>query len=75
VLAPEEVKEEERIMSLFVKLMIASWTIAIAMVGCCALRQSGKLLKIRKRMASWRETSATRTSEGSLEAESEDVTA
>jgi len=38
-------------MSLFVKLMIASWTTAIAVIGFCALHQSGNLLKIRKRMA------------------------
>jgi hypothetical protein len=49
-------------MSLFVKLMIASWTTAIAMIGFCALHQSGNLLKIRKRMALWLETSAPQVS-------------
>ncbi|MGA8442527.1 MAG: hypothetical protein WB762_13055 [Candidatus Sulfotelmatobacter sp.] len=43
-------------MSPFVKLMIASWSIAIAMIGFCALHQSGNLLKIRKRMALWLDT-------------------
>ncbi|MGA9511141.1 MAG: hypothetical protein WBV55_21140 [Candidatus Sulfotelmatobacter sp.] len=45
-------------MSPFVKLMIAGWTTAIAMIGCCALYQSGSLLKICKRIALWLETSA-----------------
>jgi hypothetical protein len=60
-------------MSLFAELMIASWTVAIAMIGCCALHQSGKLLRIRKRMELWLETSVTRTPAESLEAESEDA--
>lgn len=60
-------------MSHFMILMIASWSIAIALIGCCALHQSGKLLRIRKRMALWLETSATREPEESLEAGSEDA--
>jgi hypothetical protein len=46
------------IMSLFVILIIAGWIAAIAMIGCFALSESGKVLEIRKRIALWRETSA-----------------
>jgi len=40
-------------MSLFVELMIGGWTSAIAMLGLCALNDFGKLMKVRRRMASW----------------------
>ena len=45
-------------MSIFVELMIGGWTLAIAMIGFVALYESGNLLKIRKRMATWLESSA-----------------
>jgi len=62
-------------MSLFAKLMVGGWTLAIAMIGFFALYESGKLLKIRKRMAAWLETSAAPIAmpEESLQPENEDV--
>jgi len=47
-------------MSLVVKLMIGGWTTTLAMIGVCALHQSGKLFKICKRLASWLEPSDQR---------------
>ncbi len=44
-------------MSLFVKLMIGGWTTTFAMFGLFALNESGKLLKIRRRVALWLEPS------------------
>jgi hypothetical protein len=44
-------------MSLFVKLMITGWTTALVMFGFFALRESGKLAKIGKRIALRLETS------------------
>ncbi len=44
-------------MSLFMTLMIAGWITTFAMVGFCALEESGKLRKIRKRMAMWLDNS------------------
>jgi hypothetical protein len=44
-------------MPLFVKLMIGGWTGTLAMIAFCALNESGKLLNIRKRLASWLEPS------------------
>jgi hypothetical protein len=43
-------------MSLFVKLMIAGWSSAIAMIGYFALEESGVLLQIRRRVLLWLET-------------------
>ncbi|MGA7560751.1 MAG: hypothetical protein WCF61_14150 [Terriglobales bacterium] len=62
-------------MSLFVKLMIGGWSTAFAMFGLYALKESGKLLEIHKRIGLWLETSAPRfnTPEESLEPEGEDV--
>jgi len=47
-------------MSFFMKLMIAGWATTFAMIGVCALHESGKLLSIRRRLASWLERSAAR---------------
>jgi hypothetical protein len=47
-------------MSLVVKMMIVGWIATLAMIGCCALNESGKLLKIRKSVGSWLETFAAR---------------
>jgi hypothetical protein len=44
-------------MSLVMKLMIGGWATTLAMIGVCALNESGKLFKIRKRIASWLEPS------------------
>jgi hypothetical protein len=62
-------------MSLFVKLMIGGWTTAFAMFGLCALKESGKLLEIHKRVGLWLETSAPRFSmpEESLQPERQDI--
>jgi hypothetical protein len=62
-------------MSLFVKLMIGGWTTAFAMFGLCALKESGKLLEIHKRIGLWLEASAPRFSmpEERLQREGEDV--
>jgi len=62
-------------MSLFVNLMVGGWTLAIAMIGFFALNESGKLLKIRKRMAAWLETSAATVAmpKESLHPENEDA--
>jgi hypothetical protein len=45
-------------MSLIAKLIIGGWATTLAMVGVCALSQSGQLLGIRKRIASWLEASS-----------------
>jgi hypothetical protein len=63
-------------MSLVVKLMIGGWITTFAMIGFFALKESGKLIKIRKRMALWLESSAppvVSTSQASLEHEGQDV--
>jgi len=46
-------------MSFFATLMIASWGSAIALGCFYALSESGKLLMIRKRIASWLITERT----------------
>jgi hypothetical protein len=49
-------------MSFIVKLIIGGWLSTFAIIGVCALNQSGKLLKFRNRLASWievREASST----------------
>ncbi len=40
-------------MSFVVMLMIGGWIGTLSMVGVCALHESGKLLKIRRRIAWW----------------------
>jgi hypothetical protein len=47
-------------MSFVVKLMMGGWATTLAMIGVCALHQSGKLFKIRKRIASWVQPSDAR---------------
>lgn len=47
-------------MSVFAMLMIGGWSAAIAMFGFCALKESGKLLEIHKRIGLWLETSTAR---------------
>jgi hypothetical protein len=62
-------------MSLFVTLMIGGWTTAITMIGFYALKESGQLVKIHKRIGVWLETSAPRLSvpEPSMQPDREDV--
>ena len=45
-------------MSIVNEVIIGGWTSAIAMIGVCALNESGKLLRIRKLVAFWLETAA-----------------
>jgi hypothetical protein len=40
-------------MSLVIKLMIGGWATTLAMIGICALNESGKLSSLRRRIASW----------------------
>jgi hypothetical protein len=40
-------------MSLVVKFMIGGWATTLAMIGFCALNESGKLFNLRKRIARW----------------------
>ncbi|HTS56049.1 MAG TPA: hypothetical protein VMH03_00790 [Terriglobales bacterium] len=56
-------------MSFVSKLMIGGWITTLAMIGVCALNESGKLLEIGRRMVSWLETSSLvgRTSSESLQ--------
>jgi hypothetical protein len=51
--------QKEWIMSRFLMLMIGGWASTFAMVGFYALSESGKLLEIRKHIASWLETDHT----------------
>jgi hypothetical protein len=44
-------------MSLVSKLMIGGWITTLAMIGLCALNESGKLLELGRRMVSWLEAS------------------
>jgi hypothetical protein len=44
---------EEAAMSFVVKLMIVGWGTTLGMIAVCALKESGKLLGIRKRIAAW----------------------
>jgi hypothetical protein len=46
-------------MSPFVKLMIGSWSSAIALIGYFALKESGVLLQICRRVVLWLETEHT----------------
>jgi hypothetical protein len=45
-------------MSIVDEVIIGGWTTAIAMIVFCSLHESGKLLKIRKRIAFWLQTAA-----------------
>ncbi|MGA8300440.1 MAG: hypothetical protein WB817_13230 [Terriglobales bacterium] len=40
-------------MSVVVMLMIGGWTVTLSMIGVCALRDSGKLPELRRRIALW----------------------
>jgi hypothetical protein len=62
--------EKEWNMSLVSKLMIGGWITTLAMIGVCALNESGKLLEIGRRIVLWLETPASavgRTSKESLQ--------
>jgi hypothetical protein len=62
-------------MSLFVMLIIGGWTTAIAIIGFYALKESGQLLKIHKRVGLWLEASAPRLNmpDQSLQPDREDA--
>jgi hypothetical protein len=45
------------LMSLMVMIIIVCWVVAFAMIGCCALKESGKLGEVRERVAAWRKAS------------------
>jgi len=51
---------QEAVMSFVVKLMVGGWATTLAMIGICALNQSGKLFNLRKRIASWVQPSDAR---------------
>jgi len=40
-------------MSTVVMLMIFGWSATLGMIGFCALKESGKLLRIRRQIALW----------------------
>jgi hypothetical protein len=42
-----------QVMSFILKLIIFGWLATILMVVVCALDESGKLLKMRRRVAAW----------------------
>jgi hypothetical protein len=46
-------------MSIVMEVIIGGWMTTFAMFGFLALAESGKLLKIRNRMALWLESAAT----------------
>ncbi len=63
-------------MSLFAKLMISGWLTTFAMIGYCAACESGKLLRLRKRIGWWLNTLKTPlagTPGEGLQPESEDL--
>jgi hypothetical protein len=63
-------------MSLFMMIMMAGWITTLAMIGFFALEESGKLIKIRQRVALWLESSASpviATPEESLEPGSDEA--
>ena len=63
-------------MSFFLTLMACGWITTVAMFGFCALNESGKLNKIRERIALWLGTSVpkiVRTPEESLQPERENA--
>lgn len=39
-------------------LMVGGWVVTLSMIGLCALNESGKMLKIRRRLALWLDASA-----------------
>ena len=69
--------QKELVMFLVGKLMIFGWTTWLALFGFFALRESGKLLQIKKRVALWLENSAhpvvISRPEQSLQPESQEV--
>ena len=40
-------------MSVVVMLMMGGWIATLSMVGVCALHESGRLFKLRRRIALW----------------------
>jgi len=62
-------------MSLVVMLMIGGWVATLTMIGFCALKESGKLLRIHRHIGLWLETSAPqfRMPEESLRTERKDA--
>ena len=46
-------------MSIVVMLMIFGWSTCFAMVGFCALKDSGKLRRVRRSMALWLDNTLT----------------
>jgi hypothetical protein len=56
-------------MSFVVMLMIGGWLATLSMIGFCALKESGKLVEIHKRIGLWLETSAPHMPEESLRTE------
>jgi hypothetical protein len=67
----------DKFMHLVVKLIIFGWIATFAMVAAFALSESGKTLKIRRRVAAWLRAPAgpasSRISNGRLQADEEDV--
>jgi len=46
-------------MSVVTMLMVGGWSTTISLVGICALKESGKLNQIRRRLALWLDASLT----------------
>ena len=53
----------------FAMLMIGGWACTFGMIGFYALSESGKLLRLRQRIALWLGAERTRESELPLEAD------
>jgi hypothetical protein len=47
-------------MSFVLKVIISGWLTAFAMIGFCALNESGMLVNIQKRIALWLESLSPR---------------
>ena len=47
-------------MSFVLKLMIGGWAATLAMITVCALNESGRLFRVRKRITSWVQPSDAR---------------
>jgi hypothetical protein len=45
------------IMSLAIMIVVGGCVVACALIGCCALNESGKLAEIRDHIAAWKKTS------------------
>jgi hypothetical protein len=45
-------------MSVVMKLLVVGWMMESALIGLCALNQSGGLIKIHKRIGEWLESGA-----------------